>query len=169
DGPPLLDMIQTDASIEPGSSGGALVDYDGNVIGITTAIAVSDNGTQGVGFVIPIDIARETAEQLIDTGKVVHVWMGVEGEDVDADTADQLRITGGALVKSVRGKSPASAAGLTARDIITQVDGKAVTSMGGLIVALRSHRPGDAVAVGYLRNGDYRVVQVTLMVRPKNL
>src|SRR3954470_714988 len=144
-GPPLLDMIQTDAPIAPGSSGGALADSQGEVIGITTAIAVSDVGVEGFGFATPIDVARDTADQLIDTGKVVHVWMGVEGEDVDNDTANRLSIDGGAVVKSVRSKSPASTAGLAAQDIITQVDGKAVTSMGALIVALRSHRPGDAV------------------------
>jgi S1-C subfamily serine protease len=169
DGPPLLDMIQTDASIEPGSSGGALVDYDGNVIGITTAIAVSDKGTQSVGFAIPIDIARETADQLIATGKVVHVWMGVEGEDVDAATAGSLSIDGGALVRSVRDKSPADIADLHDRDIITAVDGRPVNSMGALIVALRSRHPNDQVSVTYLRDGETRSCTVTLAVRPKNL
>ena len=81
-GPPLLDMIQTDAPIAPGSSGGALLDASGAVIGVTTAIAVSDVGAEGLGFATPIDIARDVADQLIATGKVVHVWLGVEGEDV---------------------------------------------------------------------------------------
>jgi len=169
DGPRLLDMIQTDASIAPGSSGGALADYDGNVIGITTAIAVTDPGSQGVGFAIPIDIARETAEQLIETGKVVHVWMGVDGEDVDSATAGSLAIDGGALVRSVRTKSPADTAGLRDQDIITAIDGRPVNSVGALIVALRSRRPNDHVAVTYLRDGESRTCTVTLAVRPKNL
>src|SRR5205085_6266330 len=74
-GPPLLDMIQTDAPISPGSSGGALLDADGAVIGITTAVAVSEVGAEGLGFATPIDLARSAAEQLIATGKVVHVWL----------------------------------------------------------------------------------------------
>src|SRR5947207_12630365 len=93
-GPPLLDMIQTDAPISPGSSGGALLDAGGSVIGLTTAVATSD-GAQGLGFATPVDVARTSADQLITTGKVVHVWIGVEGTDVDAATANDMAIDGG--------------------------------------------------------------------------
>ena len=111
----LLDMIQTDAPISPGSSGGALVDAGGAVIGITTAIAVTEVGAEGLGFATPIDIARDVADQLISTGKVVHVWLGIEGEDLDHERADAMKVTGGAVVKGVRASSPASAAGLAAQ------------------------------------------------------
>jgi S1-C subfamily serine protease len=168
-GPALLDMIQTDAPIAPGSSGGALVDADGEVIGITTAIALSDTGAQALGFATPIDIARDAGGGGSAPGKVVHVWMGVEGEDVDADTADRLRIVGGATVRKVRADSPATTAGLAVQDVITHVDGREISSMGGLIVALRSHRPGDKVMVGYWRNGDFHSAGVVLAARPKNL
>ncbi|MDQ1398022.1 MAG: hypothetical protein QOG64_3281 [Acidimicrobiaceae bacterium] len=168
-GQALLDMIQTDAPIAPGSSGGALVNDNGEVIGITTAIAVTDSGAQGLGFAIPIDIARDTAEQLMATGKVVHVWIGVEGEDIDAETANQLSIDGGALVKNVRPKSPAADAGLSSQDIITHVDSRAITSMGGLIVALRARKPGDKVTVDYMHNGIEHTASLTLAVRPKDL
>src|SRR5437667_282746 len=136
-GPPLLDMIQTDAPISPGSSGGALLDADGAVIGITTAVAVSEVGAEGLGFATPIDLARSAAEQLIATGKVVHVWLGVAGTDLDPDTAGDLHIDGGALVGQVVDGSPAAKAGLTARDVIVAVDGKTVTTMGALVVELR--------------------------------
>src|SRR5439155_10719186 len=96
-GPDLLDMIQTDAPISPGSSGGALLDGVGNVIGITTAIAVSEVGAEGLGFATPIDLARLSADQIIVTGRVVHVWLGVEGTDLDSATAADLDIDGGAL------------------------------------------------------------------------
>ena len=138
------------------------------MIGITTAIAVSDGGAEGLGFAVPIDIAKDTAEQLIATGRVVHVWIGVEGEDVDSNTAAQLSINGGAMVKKVRGDSPASQAGIAVRDVIVRVDNESVSSMGALVVSLRTRKPGDKVNVGYVRDGQWRTVQVTVAQRPKN-
>jgi S1-C subfamily serine protease len=159
----LLDMIQTDAPIAPGSSGGALVDNDGDVIGITTAVAVSDGGP---GFATPIDIAHDVAEQLITTGHVTHVWLGVEGEDADNDLAGQLGISGGAVVKNVVAGSPAAKAGITATDVITNVDGSPVISMGALVLAMRSRRPGNKVTIGLMHNGHYRSTQATLVEQP---
>src|SRR5205085_2661558 len=95
----------------------------------------------------PIDIARDAAEQLITTGKVVHVWIGVEGEDVDSDTATRLSINGGAMVRKVRAGSPADNAGLANRDIITHVDGHEISSMGGLIVGVARFPSGLAQPV----------------------
>src|SRR5207302_2483768 len=100
-GAELLDMIQTDAPISPGSSGGALLDNAGNVIGITTAIAVSEVGAEGLGFATPIDLAHLSAGQILTTGKVTHVWIGVEGTDVDSVTSADLDIDGGAVVGRV--------------------------------------------------------------------
>ena len=166
DGPTLLDMIQTDAPIAPGSSGGALVDESGNVIGITTAVAVGDSGPQGLGFATPIDIAREVGEQLIATGHVIHVWLGVEGEDADGDIANGLGIAGGAVVKDVVNGSPAAKAGIAVGDVITQVDGIQVTSMGGLAVAMRDKHPGDRVTIGFIHDRQFRTVRAVLVVRP---
>jgi S1-C subfamily serine protease len=165
-GATLLDMIQTDARVAPTSSGGALVDAAGAVIGIITATGRNDITTEGMGFAIPIDIARDTANQLITTGTVVHVWMGVDGEDVDTTTAAQLSIDGGAVVKRVLGNSPASAAGLLAGDVIVSIDGQPVGSMAAMVVALRSHKPGDRVTVGYLRGGRESMARVKLTTRP---
>jgi S1-C subfamily serine protease len=167
-GPPLLDMIQTDAPIAPGSSGGALVDHVGNVIGITTAVAVNGVGPQGLGFATPVDVARGVAEQLIGNGHVTHMWLGVEGEDVDADTANHLGIAGGAVVKKVTSGSPAAKAGIVVTDVITEVDGVTVGSMGTLMVAIRQHRQGDQVTLGFLRDGHYLTVAITLVERPAN-
>ena len=166
-GPSLLDMIQTDAPISPGSSGGALLDAGGAVIGLTTAVATTD-GAQGLGFATPVDVARTSADQLITTGKVVHVWIGVEGTDVDAATANDLRVDGGALVSQVVKGSPADKAGLSARDVIVGVDGHNVTTMGALVVALRTRRPGDVVALNVMRGHDQKKVRVTLVERPAN-
>jgi S1-C subfamily serine protease len=162
-------MIQTAAPLAPGSTGGALVDRTGGVIGITTALAVTDTVSDGIGFATPIDIARDTAEQLITTGRAIHVWIGVEGEDVDAATASKLSVKGGALVRTVRAKSPAAASGLEPQDVIVAVEGHSVTSMSDLVVALRAHRPGQNVTIGYLRDGQPGSAKVTLAERPKGL
>jgi len=166
----LLDMIQTDAAIAPGSSGGALVDGAGAVIGITTAIAVTDVGAEGLGFATPIDIARDVAEQLIASGHAVHVWLGIKGGDLDKTKADAMHLTGGAVVKSVWDNSPAALAGLTASDIIVSVDGKPVTSMVGLVVALRSRRPGEVVKLTVHRGtAKPRIINATLTEKPATL
>ena len=165
DGPPLLDMIQTDAPISPGSSGGALLDAAGNVIGITTAIGVSEVGAEGLGFATPIDIARDVAEQLLTTGHVVHVWLGVRGEDLDATMAKTLGVIGGALVRDVTAGSPADLAGVKARDIITSVDGQKISGISDVVVNVRTRKVGDKVKVGVWRAGHPQVFTVTLKER----
>lgn len=164
DGPPLLDMIQTDVPISPGSSGGALVDSAGNVIGITTAVGGTEIGSS-LGFATPIDIAREVAEQLLQTGHVVHVWLGVRGEDLDPAMAKTLGVEGGALVREVSKDSPADAAGIKARDVITSVDGKKVSGIADVIISLRTHRIGDRVRVVVWRSGSALAVTATLKER----
>ena len=168
-GPPLLDMIQTDAPIAPGSSGGALLDNSGAVIVITTAIAVSDVGAEGLGFATPIDIARDVADQLITSGKVVHVWLGVEGEDVTAQTAGDLGVDTGALVRKIRAGSPAAKSGIAVRDVITSIDGRAIKSMAALVVALRTRHPGQVATLGIVHDGKPKTIKVTLAERPKTL
>jgi len=162
----LTDMVQTDAPIAPGSSGGALLDRNGRVIGITTAMAVTDTGAEGFGFATPIDAARSAAEQLIATGKVVTVWLGVEGSDLDGATAVDLNVDGGAMVERVKADSPAERAGLVPRDVIVSVNGKAVTSLGMLVVAVRAHRPGDVVTLDVVRDKQHHGMKVTVAERP---
>ena len=164
--PPLLDMIQTDAPIAPGSSGGALVDGTGAVVGVTTAIAVSAVGAEGLGFATPIDIARDVAEQIIAGGRAVHVWLGVEGEDVDATLAREMGVAGGAMIRNVTPDSPAAKAGITRRDVIVSVNGMPIRSMGALKVQLRTHRPGDEVTLAYHRDKKPRSLKVKLAERP---
>jgi S1-C subfamily serine protease len=165
-GQSLMDMVQTDAPIAPGSSGGALLDSYGKVIGITTAVAMTDTGAEGFGFATPIDAARNAAEQLIATGKVVTVWLGVEGSDLDGATARDLNLDGGAMIEKVKADSPAERAGLAARDVIVKVDGKPVTSMTMLVVAVRSHRPGDVFTVEVVREKQRHGMTVTVAERP---
>ena len=165
-GQSLVDMVQTDAPIAPGSSGGALLDADGRVIGMTTALAMTDTGAEGFGFAIPIDAARNAAEQLITTGKVVTVWLGVEGSDLDGATAVDLKIDGGAMIEKVKADSPAERAGLAPRDVIVRVDNKPVTSMTMLVVAVRAHRPGDVFTIEIVREKQHHGMTVTVAERP---
>jgi S1-C subfamily serine protease len=164
----LFDMIQTDAAISPGSSGGALLDLAGHVIGITTAIVVSDAGAEGLGFATPIDIARLVAEELIAKGEVVHVWLGIEGTDVAQAEADRLDIEGGAAVHKVVAGSPAAAAGVAPGDIILTVNDQPVATMAALVVALRSLHAGETANLGVMRGGKRIVVRAVLAERPAN-
>jgi S1-C subfamily serine protease len=166
EGSPLLDMIQTDAAIAPGSSGGALLDGAGSVIGITTAIAVSDTGVEGLGFATPIDIARSVADDIIATGQAVHVWLGIEGRDLDATSAAARGLDGGAVVVEVVGGSPASIAGLATDDVIVAISGRPVRSMSALVIALRERQPGERIDLEVLRQGDRSTVDVELATRP---
>ncbi|MEV5710012.1 trypsin-like peptidase domain-containing protein [Actinoallomurus sp. NPDC052274] len=156
-GATIGDAIQTDAAINPGNSGGPLVNASGQVIGINTAIATSggSNGNIGVGFAIPIDTAKQVADQLIKSGKATHAYLGVSLSDAAGDQQ-------GALVAGVQKGTPAAAAGLQEGDIVTQIDGKTIGDSQTLSAAIRGHQPGDKISLTYLRGGSKHTVSVTL-------
>ncbi|WP_344867106.1 S1C family serine protease, partial [Planomonospora alba] len=148
--------IQTDAAINPGNSGGALVNAAGQVIGINTAIATNGgDGSIGVGFAIPINTARQVADQLIRSGKVVHAFLGVGLADATGDTE-------GALVSQVTEGSPAAQAGLKQGDVITKINGTLVEDGNTVVGVVRSLKPGDKVTLVYLRDGRSQTVTATL-------
>ena len=153
----VISAVQTDAPINPGNSGGALVDATGAVIGINTAIASLGGGSVGLGFAIPIDRARDIAEQLISSGEAVHSTLGVAARSVTDGTRD------GALVVNVEPDGPGANAGLREQDVIIAVDGQRVGSSEELVVAIDAHAPGETVSVEYVRGGDASTtVQATL-------
>lgn len=160
----LFDMIQIDASLAPGCTGGAIVDRAGVVVGIATVNAGGGGGTSG--YATPIDVARVVAQQLATTGKVTRGWMGVEGDDLAVARAEALGVDGGVVVKSVKQGSPASTAGLAASDVIVAVEGREVTSMGALILELRQRHPGESITLDVVRGAERRRVEVTLAARP---
>jgi S1-C subfamily serine protease len=160
----LHGMIQTDAPIAPGSSGGALVDTSGAVIGIVTAVA-GDPGSR-FGFATPIDLVHRVAVQLIERGEAVHGWLGVEGTDLTAEQATTMGVEGGAVVHGILDAGPAGEAGLQDEDVITDIDGEPVRSMPGLVVAVREREPGDEVVVGYVRDGERGETTATIGERP---
>ena len=159
----VIDAIQTDASINPGNSGGALVDGSGAVIGINSAIATlstggstGQSGSIGLGFAIPINEARQIAQELIRTGKVQHATLGVTARSVTDGARD------GALVESVAAGSSAANAGIKAGDVITRVGDRLVGGSDDLVVQVRAYKVGDKVQLTYVRGGRTVKVSATL-------
>ncbi|SFL93880.1 S1C family serine protease [Geodermatophilus ruber] len=152
----VISAVQTDAPINPGNSGGALVNGAGEVIGINTAIASLGGGSVGLGFAIPIDTARDIAEQLISTGQAVHASLGVNARSVTDGTRD------GALVVNVEPDSPAAAAGIREQDVIIAVDGEPVGSSEELVVQVDAHEPGETIRIELVRGGSSTTVEATL-------
>lgn len=149
-------LIQTDASINPGNSGGALSDLSGNVIGMNTLIQTGGaQQSAGIGFAIPIKLAKQVADQLISTGKATHTFLGVAAVDVDPSNAGQFGVTtqSGALVQDVQSGSPASTAGIKRGDVIVKVGDTPVQNSQDMVAAVRSHNPGDKVAIVVERGG----------------
>ena len=157
-------MIQTDAAINPGNSGGALVDKNGKLIGINTLIASTSGSSSGVGFAIPVDYAMKIAEQIIAGQTPSHAQLGVSLTTVNSSVAARynLPVSEGAYVTRVTPNSGASEAGITEGDIITKVGDSKVTSASDLIIAVRSHNPGDMVSVTFNRSGSEQTVDVVL-------
>jgi putative serine protease PepD len=159
-----FDAIQTDAALNPGSSGGALVDMNGELIGMNSAIAAlvgADgsggvrSGSIGIGFAIPVDNAARIAGQLIATGKATHGWLGVQARN-DMNNP-------GARIIGVTDSSPAAAAGLPTGTLITKVDGHVIGSADALVAAVQSKAPGARTSLGFVDpSGDHRTVLVTL-------
>lgn len=164
----LYGMIQTDAPIAPGSSGGALLDGTGVVVGITTAVIAEPVGSEGLGFATPIDVVREVGEEIIAGGRAAHAWLGVEGTDLDSQVARIRGIAGGAVVDRVVDGSPADGAGLTHGDVIVAVDGRPLVSFDDLVVALRAYEPGDRARLTVWKMGGLTDIVVTLAERPSD-
>jgi putative serine protease PepD len=150
-GTTLYGLIQTDAPITRGSSGGALLDNDARLVGITTAIAVSDVGAEGLGFAIPVDMAIGVANDLIESGVVNHALLGIQGRTVYAEQ-DGAEYPVGVVVTDVATASAYDEAGGQVNDVITAIDGVPITTMDTLLTILRSRRAGEDVTVAVTRS-----------------
>jgi S1-C subfamily serine protease len=162
-------VIQTDAAINPGNSGGALVDTQGRLVGINTAILTRTGGSQGVGFAVPADQAIESADQLIEQGFVRHPLLGVTGQDVTPDIAEDfgLDASRGAIIESVQPGTGAADAGVRPGDIVVEIDGEPIATMSEVVAAIRSRQPGDVIRMGIVREGETLEVEVTIGERPR--
>jgi serine protease Do len=158
------DFIQTDAAINPGNSGGPLVNLKGEVIGINTAILSESGGSMGIGFAIPIDMARSVMNSLVKYGKVERGYLGVNIQDLTEELAKSFGYEGtkGVLVADVTPDSPAGKAGLKAGDIITRLNGKPMDDMNQLRNAVAEMAPGTKVNVEVFRNGKDKAIELAL-------
>jgi serine protease Do len=164
------DFIQTDASINPGNSGGAMIDLHGNLVGINTAILTGGGGgNQGVGFAIPISLAKNVMDQILTHGKVVRGYLGVYIQDVPPEMARAfgLEQAGGALVGDVSPDTPAARAGLKKGDVILKLNGEPVDSRNQLTLHVSQTPPGTTVKLGIWRDGKSQDVNITLGELPE--
>jgi 2-alkenal reductase len=175
-------LIQTDAAINHGNSGGPLVNLRGEVVGINTLVVrgggMSGDQAEGLGFSVPSNIAKQVSDQLIQTGKIEHPYLGITYSMIDADIAAQenLPVQNGALIGASRPNqpavlpgTPAAQAGLKDGDIITSVGGTKLDSNTSLRGALMQHKPGDTITLELLRDGATLTLDVTLAARPADL
>jgi len=164
-----VEMIQTDASINPGNSGGPLLNTRGEVIGINTLIITQGlPQSAGVGFAVPINVAKEILPQLRDKGHVTRGWLGVVIQPVSEDMAKSLKMTEakGAIVADVTKESPAEKAGLKPGDVVVTADGRAIEDSAALSRYIASKAPGSSVRLQVLRDGAQRTVSLTLGTFP---
>jgi putative serine protease PepD len=169
----LVAAVQTDAAINPGNSGGAMVNCAGQLIGVPSAGATvpstsgeSSGGSIGLGFAIPVDLAKSISDEIIATGKVTHSYFGVGTVQIPPAAAAQAGVPEGLLIEQVAAGGPAASAGLQANDVITSIDGTPATSNIQLQEVTLTKKPGDTVSVGYSRNGQTATATVTLAAQP---
>jgi serine protease DegQ len=162
-------FIQTDAAINPGNSGGALVDAGGHLIGINTAIYSKTGTSLGIGFAIPVSLAKAVMEQIIETGSVQRGWIGIGVQDVKRETADTLNpgAARGALITEVLRGTPAERGGMRAGDVLVSVEGKPVTDSASMLNLIAGLKPGSPATLGILREEKPMEIRVTVARRPQ--
>jgi len=162
-------FIQTDAAINPGNSGGPLVNMNGEVVGINTAIASRSGGYMGIGFAVPINMARKIMDRLVDEGEVVRGWLGVSIQPLTPEMAESMDITAdkGVLVSQVFEDAPAAEGGIRAGDVVLEFNGKAVSDPSELQSTVAWTKPGTKAKVLLLRGGKRKTVAVEIARRPE--
>ena len=162
-------FIQTDAAINPGNSGGALIDVSGNLIGINSAIYSRSGGNQGIGFTIPVSLAKKIMEQIIQKGVVTRGWIGVEVQDVTPELAESFNLgtQQGALIAGVLRDAPADKADIHPGDVVVDIAGKQVTDSSELLNLISDLPPGKSAKIKVIRAQKAMTVEVNIGTRPK--
>ncbi len=171
DASPLYGMLQTDAPITSGSSGGALVDAEGDLIGITSAIGVGRGGAEGIGYAIPVNLVQRITAEIIEKGEAHHGFIGIIGSDYVETADDGALVPGGAEIEELWDREEGSAAGragFEAGDVIVMVEGTVITSMEDLVIELRLHHVGDEIEMTALRDGEPFTASLILDERPED-
>ncbi len=161
-------FIQTDAAINQGNSGGALIDTAGNLVGINTAILSQTGGSIGIGFAIPASTARSVTESIIAKGSVVRGWIGVEAQEITRELAESFKLPGteGALIANVIAGGPAARAGVKSGDVLRAVDGKRVGNPGEMLNLVAALAPGQSSKLTLWRAGQELVLTIEVGTRP---
>ncbi|MBW8371623.1 MAG: Do family serine endopeptidase [Thiobacillus sp.] len=161
-------FIQTDAAINPGNSGGALVDSAGNLVGVNSAIYSRTGGSQGIGFAIPVSIARQVMEQIIKSGSVTRGWVGIEVQDLTPELAESfsLKNADGALIAGVLKGGPADAGGIRPGDILLAVNGNKVSDSASLLNLIAALKPGDNARLTVARKQQSLDLKIQVGLRP---
>ena len=169
----LFGLIQTDAPITRGSSGGALINSKGELIGITTAIATADVGAEGLGFAVPVNLALGIADDLLKEGRILHAFLGILGAQHFDTAEDGARVFSGVIIQELYGPGnevfAIGKAGALAGDIIKKINGVNVKTLDGLITVLRQKRAGDTVEIEILRNSQTITLVFELDLRPSDV
>lgn len=162
--PSIQDFLQTDAAINPGNSGGPLVNINGEVVGVNTAVYSRTGQYAGIGFAVPINIAKRVAEQLIEKGKIERGYLGVYMQDVDENLAKHIKLKKpyGVIITDVVKGSPADKAGLKAGDVIIKVDDREIKNSLQLRSYIQSKAPGENVEITIIRDGKEKTLKATL-------
>ena len=169
----LFGLIQTDAPITRGSSGGALINSNGELIGITTAIATADVGAEGLGFAVPVNLALGIADDLLKDGQILHAFLGILGAQHFDTAEDGARVFSGVIIQELYGPGnevfAVGKAGALPGDIIKKINGINVKTLDGLITVLRQKRAGDTVEIEILRNSQTITLVFELDLRPSDV
>lgn len=164
----LSEVIQTDAAINPGNSGGALVNVRGELVGINTALFSPNGGSNGIGFAIPVNLARGVTQQLVSYGRVLRGWLGVEPQDITPELAQAFRLqnTSGFIITDVAPASPAAEVGLAPGDVIEAIDGGQVENSREALNRIAGKAPGTTITVSGIHKGKHFNLKVTVAERP---
>jgi len=163
-------FIQTDAAINPGNSGGALIDTRGNLIGINTAIYSNNGGSMGIGFAIPINLAKQIMESILANGSVTRGWVGVEPQNLSKELSESLGLPGnttGVLISGVLEGGPAARGGIKPGDVLVAVNGNSIQDVRGLLNGIAQISPGNQAKLTVLRKGKEMDLTVQTGTRPK--
>lgn len=162
-------FIQTDAPINPGNSGGALVDVEGHLVGVNSAIYSRSGGSMGIGFAIPVSLARQVMEQIVRQGSVTRGWIGVEAQDISPELAESfhLKEVRGALIAGILRDGPADRGGMRPGDILLEINGRKVLDTSGMLNLISSLKPSSAATFKVVRDGAEKTINATIGRRPK--